>query len=202
MFWKRSIMLSGTKRFFSRGLVAAALLACGAAHADLVSNGGFESGDFTDWSATTDAAYDGVDGNAPHEGSYAAFFGNPFSVSTLTQSVATVAGATYKISFWLQLEADVTGASGLNSFEADFGSTVGSSFVDAAAFGYTLIEFLATATSSSTDLTFRFNSTPGFWDIDSIQVALPEPGSLALLAAAGLSGIAATRRRKSASHPA
>ncbi|MGM9484768.1 carbohydrate binding domain-containing protein [Roseateles sp. NT4] len=194
--WERSIMSSRTTRLLASSWVAAALFATSAAHANLVTNSGFETGDLMGWSSVTDPFYDGVDGNAPHDGSYAAFFGG--AGSSITQTIATVAGATYKISFWLQSEADVTGAAGNNAFSVDFGSPTGLSLTNVGAFGYTYYEILFAASGASTDLTFNFSQGPAFWDLDSVSVTLPEPGSMALLAAAGVGGIAASRRRKQA----
>lgn len=189
-----------TKPLACCSLVAAALFASGAARADLVTNGGFETGDFSGWTTTFTPAPGAmyVDDQPPHDGTYGAYFGYDGSIS---QTLATVAGSTYKISFWLQLEADANGASGPGAFSASFGSVVGTALLNPTEFGYTEFDFLATATGASTDLTFNFTQVPLFWDLDSVTVALPEPGSFALLAAAGLAGAAASRRRRSASAP-
>lgn len=189
-----------TKPLACCSLVAAALFASGAARADLVTNGGFETGDFSGWTTTFTPAPGAmyVDDQPPHDGTYGAYFGYDGSIS---QTLATVAGSTYKISFWLQLESDANGASGPGAFSASFGSVVGTALLNPTEFGYTEFDFLATATGASTDLTFNFTQVPLFWDLDSVTVALPEPGSFALLAAAGLAGAAASRRRRSASAP-
>jgi hypothetical protein len=189
-------MASRTTRFIARSGVAAVLLAAGAAQANLVTNGGFETGDFSGWTVSSDPVFDGVDTGAPHDGSYAAFFGNP-GTSTIKQTIATVAGSYYKVSFWLQLESDVTGVAAPNAFSYDFGSYTGQgSLVNAAAFGYTEFDAIFTASGPTTDLAFHFSDAPAFWDLDSVSVTLPEPGSIALLAAAGLAGILACHRRR------
>jgi hypothetical protein len=193
-------MSSRTTRLLASSWAAAALFAASAAHAGLVTNGGFETGDFTGWSVVTDPLYDGVDTLAPHDGSFAAYFGG--ANSSITQTLATVAGSNYKLSFWLQLEADPTGAAAPNAFSLAIGSATALSLNDASAFGYALYEVTFLAGGASTDLSFNFSQGPAFWDLDSVSVTLPEPGSMALLAAAGVGAWTAGRRRRQADNSA
>ena len=188
-----------TKPLAYCSLVAAALFATGAARADLVTNGGFETGNFSGWDITnTDPGYDTVNQAVPPQaGDWLASFGG--ANSSISQTLTTVAGSNYKVSFWLMLETDPLGVDTPNDFSFNFGAATGASLSNASAFGYTLFEATFIAAGASTDLTFNFNQGPAFWDIDSIQVTLPEPGSVALLAAAGLAGAAASRRRRLAS---
>jgi len=189
-------------RFFVGGLVAAAaLFGSVAAQANLVSNGGFDdpSQSFTGWSTANLDINDGVDSNSVHSGPYAAYFGNPTGVSTISQDLVTEVGATYVISFWLQNEADVLGLVTPNSFELDWGSDQVDALTNADAFGYTKFEYLVTASTAVTTLAFSFSQQPGFWDLDSVDVHVPEPGSLALVGLAGLLALAAGRRRVAAS---
>ena len=50
----------------------------GAAQANLVTNPGFETGDFTGWALSGDTTFTGVDGFSPHSGSFGAFLGTDF----------------------------------------------------------------------------------------------------------------------------
>jgi hypothetical protein len=171
-----------------------------AARANLVTNGDFETGDFSGWTTSIDPVYDGVDSSAPQAGTYAAFFGNPFGTSTISQTLATDAGVTYNINFWLMAEADVTGAAAPNSFEFDWdGSAVAPTIVNTGPFGYTHFGYQLVASSASTQLAFSFSDTPAFWDFDSVDVtvAVPEPASLALVLSA-LGGLLAVKRRRPA----
>jgi len=178
-------------------LFAAALFASGAAQANLVTNGGFETGGFDGWTQSIDPMWDSVNASIPvPEGNWLASFGG--AGSSISQTLATVAGGKYKVSFLLELEGDVNSDVSPNAFSFDFGPYSGLSISDSTAFDFKLVEVSFIAAGASTDLTFHFDQGPGFWDLDAVTVSVPEPGSLALLAAAGLSGVAATRRRKSA----
>jgi hypothetical protein len=136
----------------------------------------------------------------PQSGSLAAFFGNPGGISTISQSLSTMAGTIYSISFWLQNEADVTGNATPNSFEFDWDGVNQMSLTNAPGFGYTEYIFQLVASGATTNLAFSFSQTPAFWDFDSVIVeaaAVPEPGSLPLLAIGGALAFAILRTRKS-----
>ena len=177
-------------------LGAAALLVTGMAHANFVANGDFETGDFTAWTQFGNTAFSGVDVNTPQAGNFAAYFGNP-SPGGILQQLATTAGVTYRVSFWLQNEADALGVAAPNAFEFNWnGGAAEFSLTNSGPFGYHLYEFNnLIATSASTELRFTFTQSPAFWDLDSVQ-AVPEPGALALVSLAGLLGIVASRRRR------
>jgi hypothetical protein len=74
-----------------------------------VSNGGFETGDFTGWTLATSnqgggthvrTTFDFANVHYPtHGGTYDAAFGNPFHLDTITQTLATVPGTTYVLSY-------------------------------------------------------------------------------------------------------
>jgi hypothetical protein len=191
----------GKSKLVAAAWAALVLFGAQAAHAGPVVNGDFETGDFTGWTTSLDPVYDGVDVLLPQAGTYAAYFGNPDSISSISQTLATLAGTTYNISFWLMNEADVPGASTPNSFEFDWGGIAQLSLVNQSAFGYTNYQFSLLANSASTDLAFKFNHATAFWDFDSVTVeaaanAVPEPDSLALTALAGALALVVSARRR------
>src|SRR4051812_47110851 len=94
-------------------LLALPILCMPAAAANLVANGGFETGDFTDWINGGDTSFTGLSTGDPvpvFAGNYSGFFG-PLSDGTLSQDVVTVAGMSYVVSFYLY-----NGALGANGF--------------------------------------------------------------------------------------
>jgi MYXO-CTERM domain-containing protein len=174
---------------------AAALLAVAPAWAnDLVLNGGFETGDFTAWTTRYTSLYTGVDNLTSHSGTYAAFLGEPSAPSgTISQTLATTAGETYDVSFWLQNEMDVSGMATPNSFVFRWNGVDILTLTDVVAFAYTKFEYSLEATGASTALQFAFTQAPAYWDLDGVSV-IPEPSSWAL---AGLAvGLAAVQRRR------
>src|SRR5690242_21749347 len=88
------------------GPVMAAPSQCDAVAGNLVTNCGFETGDFTGWTLSSNTSFTSVSPNAPyvHSGNFGAALGTVGGTSFLTQSQAlnTVPGATYLVSVWLE----------------------------------------------------------------------------------------------------
>jgi len=182
--------------------IAAIGLSAPAQAAELVTNGGFETGNFAGWTQGGNLGFQSVTGGAAHSGSFGAHLGPVGSPGTLSQLLNTVAGQTYTISFWLANEGNPP-----DSFTASFdGNPLLFSLSDSAPFGYQQFSFIATGTAP-TLLQFTFQQNPSFWDLDDISVqgpagSVPEPATWAmmLLGFAGI-GAAMRRRRKTTSIP-
>jgi hypothetical protein len=188
---------------------------CTAVAGNLVSNCGFESGDFTGWTLTGDDVparegnFYGVeqgndpfplpDGTPPNHGQYQAYISDftPHP-TTLSQTLATVPGTTYLISFALAMqdEGQIFGPES-NLFTASFNA---SSATNATSFltltnlpvqGYTLYTFSETATSASSVLSFAFGNDPSEFLFDDVSVSsapVPLPNSVILMLC-GLGGL-------------
>ncbi|HUP08840.1 MAG TPA: PEP-CTERM sorting domain-containing protein [Caldimonas sp.] len=181
----------------SRAIVgAAAMLLVGAVHANLVTNGGFETGNLTGWSLTGNTSFIGVQcpgpSSAVQSGNCSGFFGPVGSLGGIAQTLATVAGATYDISFWLSSDGGIP-----SQFVFNWdGGAPELSLSNMPASGFVQETFHLAASSTNTSLSFSFRDDPGFIYLDTVSVTqVPEPGTLAL-AVLALGGLAATRRRK------
>ncbi len=187
----------------SASLLALATAALSASAQNLVVNPGFETGTFSGYT-TTPAAHgsfafvSGAGPNAaPHSGTYAAVFGAVGGLpDTISQTLATVPGLSYTVSYYLRNSSPNAGNASLQSFTASFGGV--SQTTGVATSTYSLQTFTAIATSSSTTLSLGGYDPKDFYNLDDISVVAnpaPEPSALAAL---GLGAVVLVKRRKRA----
>jgi hypothetical protein len=164
-------------------------------------NGGFETGDLTNWTlvgspelnfglAADDADVAGAealtgqpDGQFVRSGLYGAYLGeyawngNP-AVGSLSQTVATTANQQYLVSFWLTCVPDSQGVTTNNEFAVKWNNSTLYAQTNLAAFGWTNLQFVAPATTTSTTLEFDFNNDPGAFGLDDVTVEPVPPPAL------------------------
>lgn len=187
-------------------VVAMTLLVCApAAFAqNLLTNGSFQTGDFTGWTTGGNFEFTQVvsgpfyvyNGSQDADGFYATM-GPVGSDGTLSQSFTTTSGASYTFSFWLAAVGDDP-----SDFSAMWDGTTVYSATDPNTGGaYTLFSFTETGTGHDT-ITFSFRDDPAYIALDNVSVTqsggggtVPEPSSF-LLMGSGVLGLAGVIRRK------
>lgn len=193
------------RKFLISASVAIAM-ACGLgapATATLVTNGHFETSDFTGWTDPNAGVWDFVTGSfsgftdhsSPGFGDSWIVLGTPSAVNTLSQTITDTAGRNLKLNYYLSIDRrqqqdnyfDVSWNGGViaGSVLNDFGSNP---------FDWTHFQF-DVLTTGSDDLVFDSRNDPGFLALDDVTLGVPEPGSLALLGT-GLVALSTLRRRK------
>ncbi len=174
---------------------------CDTIPGNLVSNCGFETGDFTGWASTGGFPLVAVSDYAEwvHTGIYGAALGTefPWESETLTQWVGGPY-TSYYLTFYLENPSDLS--SPPDSFLVFWnGVDVGPDIVDSGRFTWEMYSIDLTGFISSqqlNQLTFEFSNYYAFWGLDDISLtSTPEPGALTLLGTGGL-GLAGALRRK------
>lgn len=150
-------------------------------------NGGFETGDFTNWTMVGDPDYTFVlagddadvagEGAFPdepddffvHSGLYGVYLGESPDTGSLSQTVTTTASGQYVVSFWLTSIA-YQGETAPNGFDAEWNNSILFSATNLPAFGWTNMQYLVTSAGTSGTLKFDFNNTPGAFALDDVTV--------------------------------
>lgn len=145
---------------------------------ELIQNGGFETGDFTGWTVVNNDGYTYVDTGSqmipPHSGSYLALLGQASSdgLCTISQTLTTSPGQPYLLSLWF----DSTSLNGgiPNEFSVSWNGNVLFDQANIGSTGWTNLQFIVTATNSSTVLQFGEYNDAWYFGLDDISV-LPIP---------------------------
>nr|WP_186329620.1 PEP-CTERM sorting domain-containing protein [Variovorax boronicumulans] len=163
--------------------------------ANLVTNGGFETGDFSGWTQTGDASFNGVQcagpGASVYAGNCSAYFGS-LEQSGIAQTIDVGSiGNFWSLSFAFMPDGGMP-----SSFTVSFGGKTLLSITDPVASDFMVYQFSGFTTAENMTLSFDFFDPVGFLSLDAVEVtAVPEPATTALMGAA-LAGLLAMRRRK------
>jgi hypothetical protein len=133
---------------------------------ELLVNGGFETGNFTGWSA----GGGWIILSPGHTGNYAAGSGAVGGTTPLSQVITTVAGQQYIFSFWYA-RIDGTPA----EIHAFFGGVDVYDEVNTPSHDYQFHTFTVTATSTSTTVLFMGRNDPSYDGLDDVSVGATGP---------------------------
>jgi hypothetical protein len=136
--------------------------------ANLVQNNGFEAGNLSSWSLSGNSQFTDVVNSSPyvHSGSFGARLGPIGALGFISQTLPTVPGQNYLISFWLFSAGTVP-----NEFRVVWDGETIFDKTNLSNIGWTNVYFIATAAAGSTVLQFGFRDDPNYLGLDDISVS-------------------------------
>jgi hypothetical protein len=181
--------MKSTLKSFACCLACVGLCLGTTARANLITNGGFEDGNFTGWTVNAGSTFvemTGFDGYAPNSGTYFAALGNVGSIGTVMQTpIIDTAGQNYTLTYFL-----ASNGTSPASFSAEWDGVVlaGSQLTNPNS-GSAYVQFIFTVTGTGSDtLTFNERNDPAYMALDDVSLnpaaAVPAP-----IVGAGLPGL-------------
>ncbi len=175
-----------------------------ASHANLIVNGGFETGDFSGWKLGNDIGHSnaiGINflvgsaraenqgaGDMAHHGLGEALFGGIGDDATLSQSqsVATNANEHYTVDFWVMNDTSASpgeNGAGSNDFSASWnGTALMPTIINAdQSSSYTEYQFDVAGVAGHSTLEFSARNDDGFWNLDDVSVREGAPDTVSQL---------------------
>ncbi len=157
--------------------------------ANLVQNGGFETGDFTGFTVSTAKANSvqasGFNGTQAASGSYFAALGdasNTYPFGTISQIVSTTVGQVYTFSYDLLSDGKTPNYFDASFNDITFPTSIVTDVPDQRSNGYIHYSFKVTGTGSDKIL-FHEQNRPNYLALDNVSLtaATPEPATWAIL---------------------
>jgi subtilase family serine protease len=156
----------------------------------LVQNGGFETGDFTGWTLIGDGPLINFVTNSitynigtrhhatnitinPHSGTYFAALGESNVLAYLSQTLPTFSGQAYLLSLWMDSPDGETP----NEFNVSWNGNTLINLLNMPILGWTNLQFIVTASGSSTVLQIGARDDPTYLALDDVSV-IPIPATL------------------------
>jgi hypothetical protein len=168
--YSATLVLSNNASHVTQNVTFTALI-----ETSIVQNGGFETGDFSNWTlvgntVSGNTAYNAVESlsaypDVVHTGNYGAFLGD-IQLATLTQSLPTAIGQSYLLSFWV---SNRTGGSN-EKFKVYWNNNLIYNLSNPSSFALTNQKFVVTATGTNTTLQFAVQNNPDHFGLDDVTV--------------------------------
>jgi uncharacterized repeat protein (TIGR03803 family) len=138
-----------------------------------ILNGGFETGTFTNWTRTGNFGGSSISTATQyrHSGTYGAQLFAFGTFGYFSQTLTTIPGRLYLVSLWL----DSPFASTSNEFSVTWNGTVLMDQTNIPAIGWTNIQLLVTATSSTTVLQLGYRNDSTYFGLDDVSVVPAQP---------------------------
>jgi hypothetical protein len=194
---KRSALLRSA---FCLTALFATILAASAQ--ELVTNGGFETADFSGWTVNDPSTFTLIGTNSinfpgSHSGNNYALLGASPAAGSLSQTFNTSAGESYNISFWLASDRTTTVD---NSFQVLWNGVSIFSQVNVPAPGFTNsyanFTFTNAAAGSTSTLEFRYVNNDDYFRLDDVSVSIVPEASTTSLALIGFGALSFVAYRK------